>query len=181
MNPAVNDRSSNVRIPVPHRRRGEVSEKRVKTLYFDIDGTVLPVDRHEAKSRLANGALEAAIREAGFTHLVCVGNFARIAHLVMSMDVDYDPMHVLFELCCGAFADEEWFRSVTTLIRDPERRTTQIDYSGDWWYVDDLAEEYFRDAGQEAILAAHQGSRVHIPDPRSPGQDILEWLESTVS
>jgi len=153
----------------------------VKTLYFDIDGTVLPGDRHEAKSRLANGALEAAIRRAGFTHLVCVGNFARIAHLVMAMDIDYDPMHVLFELCCGAFADEEWFRSVTTLVRDPELRTTQIDYSGDWWYVDDLAKDYFRGAGQGDILAAHEGTRVHIPDPRGDGGDILDWLEMAAS
>jgi hypothetical protein len=157
-------------------KRGRIA---IKTLYFDVDGTVLPADRPGAKPRLAGGGLEAAVRRAGFVRLVCVGNFARIAHLATAVDPGYDAMHVLFDLCGGAFADEDWFRSVTTLIRDPELRTRQIDYAGDWWYVDDLAEEYFREAGQDGILAAHRGTRVHIPDPVGNGQDMLDWLSAS--
>jgi hypothetical protein len=46
----------------------------MKTLYFDIDGTVLNIGFGQPKSTLANGQLEAAVREAGFQRIICVGN-----------------------------------------------------------------------------------------------------------
>lgn len=152
----------------------------MKTLYFDVDGTVLLADQDEAKSCLANGRFEAAIRRAEFSNLVCVGNFATIAHLMRDLEIEYDELGVLFGICRGAFSDEEWFRSVTTLVANPEQRTTQIDFSGNWWYVDDLADEYFKAAGQAEILSAHLGSRIFIPNPTGDGQNVLDWLNTVV-
>ena len=68
----------------------------MKILYFDIDGTVLLTDTNKAKPCLANGRFEAGIRRAGFSNLVCVGNFARIAHAVKGMGLEYDELGVLF-------------------------------------------------------------------------------------
>ena len=150
----------------------------MKILYFDIDGTVLLTDTNKAKPCLANGRFEAGIRRAGFSNLVCVGNFARIAHAVKGMGLEYDELGVLFGICGGAFSDEKWFRSVTTLVSDPEQRTTLIDFSGNWWYMDDLANEYFHAGGQVEILSAHLGNRVLIPNPTGDGQDVLEWLNA---
>ena len=150
----------------------------MKTPYSDVDGTVVLSDQNKAKTRLANGAFEAAIRAARFSHLVCVGNFARIAHTVKAMDIQYDAMGILFGILGGAFRDEEWFRSVTTLVTDPERRTELIDFSENWWYVDDLAKEYFQAAGQTDVFATHLGGRVLIPNPTGDGQDVLDWLKT---
>lgn len=41
----------------------------MKTLYFDIDGTILPLDAPGPKPALADGALERVVREAGFERL----------------------------------------------------------------------------------------------------------------
>src|SRR5437762_3051365 len=98
-------------------------EQLMKTLYFDVDGTVLVLDRHEPKSCLIGGRLEAAIRQAGFGALICVGNFSRIARLIKEVRPEYDDLGVLLSMCGDAFSDERWFRSVTSLTLDPERRT----------------------------------------------------------
>ena len=41
----------------------------MKTLYFDIDGTILLLDQHVPKPGLANGRFEAAIRKVGFQNV----------------------------------------------------------------------------------------------------------------
>ncbi len=153
----------------------------MKTLYFDIDGTILTPDQHDVKPCLAAGRLEAAIRKAKFQKLVCVGNFARIASTLRESGVAYDELAALFSLCRGAFCDEIWFRSVTSLVANPEHRTREINFSGDWWYVDDLAAAYLRAAKQEDLLTKHQGTRILIPNPTGNGHDVIDWLDEHAS
>lgn len=152
----------------------------MKTLYFDIDGTIILREGKGPKRCLADGKLEAAIRNAQFRRLVCVGNFAKIAGLLKGGGIEYDELAALLSICCGTFTDERWFRSVTTLVAEPEHRTQHINYSDDWWYVDDLAAEYLRAANQEDVLKLHQGSRICIPDPMGNGQDVIDWLKQAV-
>jgi len=147
----------------------------MKTLYFDIDGTVLLLHEDEVKECLAEGRLEDAIRRTRFEKLVCVGNFAAIAHAVKGVDPTYDGLSILFDLCQGAFADLAWFRSVTTLVKDPERRAEHIDFGADWWYVDDLASKYLLAADKEAVMA-QEPRRICTPQPNGDGQDIIDWL-----
>ena len=148
----------------------------MKTLYFDIDGTVLLMDTDRAKQALGSGVFETAVRHAGFKRLVCVGNFGHVAHLLKAMDCNYDEMNVLFRLCDGAFTDEGWFRSVAALISDPDNRGRHIDLAEDWWYVDDLADQFLVQAGLQDVLQAQRGWRVFVPDAYGDGQDILQWL-----
>ena len=157
--------------PLPH-----------KTLYFDIDGTLLLVDQDKVKPLLARGRFERSVRNAGFTRLVCVGNFCSMLAVVKELGVvDFDNLGALAQICGGAFDDGPWFRSVTKLVATPERRAKHIEYSGDWWYVDDLADEYMADAGMDDILAQHRGNRVFIPEPNGDGEDILDWLRNVTS
>ena len=151
----------------------------MKTLYFDVDGTVLLADQDEPKPCLASGRLEAAVRRAGFLKLVCVGNFCRIAGMIKEIGVEYDELGVLLGICRGVFTDAQWFRSVASLVRDPQHRTEHIDFSSDWWYLDDLAAQYLLEANQEHVLTIHQGRRVFMPSPIGDGQDILDWLKET--
>jgi hypothetical protein len=153
----------------------------MKTLYFDIDGTVLLDDENAVKSELGDGRLEYAIREAGFDQLVCVGNYGAIAHAVKSLAPDYDELGVLFGLCRGAFRNESWLRNNVTLIENPQDRAEYIDYSADWWYVDDLARHYMEKSGRAGIYQSALGSRICEPDPKGNGSDILSWLAETVT
>ena len=148
----------------------------MKTLYFDIDGTILPANEARAKPCLEGGRLESAVRSAGFHRLVCVGNFCHIAAVMKGMGVDFDELGILLGICRGAFVDDHWFRSVTTLVSDPEDRARCIDFTGDWWYLDDLAEEYLRRANREDVLKSQLNGRVFIPDPNGDGRDVLDWL-----
>jgi hypothetical protein len=77
-------------------------------------------------------------------------------------------------LCQGAFSDLTWFRSVTTLIKDPGRRAEHIDFGSDWWYVDDLASKYLLAVDKGEVMA--QPRRICMPQPNGDGQDIIEWL-----
>jgi hypothetical protein len=149
----------------------------MKTLYFDIDGTVLLLDTDRAKLALGGGMLEAAVRRAGFEKLVCVGNFAHAARLLKAMDSNYDEIDVLFRLCDGTFTDEDWFRSVTAMVSDPDNRGRHIDLTDDWWYVDDLAAQFLVQAGRQDVLQAQRGRRAFVPDAYGHGQDILQWLK----
>ena len=65
---------------------------------------------------------------------------------------------------------------MTTLVPEPQHRARHIDFSGDWWYLDDLAADYLRAANYEDILTANLGARVFIPNPTGDGQDIVDWL-----
>lgn len=133
-------------------------EGSMKTLYFDIDGTILLNDQDAVKPELGDGGFESAVRRAGFDHLVCVGNFCAIAHAMRRALPDYDAIGVLF-------------------IEEPHHRASRIDLSIDWWYADDLAEHYMTAANQAAVFREHNGGRICVPDPVGSGQDLLEWLK----
>jgi hypothetical protein len=152
----------------------------MKTLYFDIDGTILFNEKVGVKPALGKGRFEQAVRGAGFSQLVCVGSFATIAHMLSGLDPEYDSLAVLFTICRGAFQDESWLRSQTTLVADPANRVDYIDFDGDWWYVDDLAAHYMTLAGKADAFRANLGTRICVPEPMGEGVDILSWLEDEV-
>jgi hypothetical protein len=150
----------------------------MKTLYFDIDGTILLEDRNAVKPRLGAGEFESAVRSAAFSKLVCVGNFCAVARAVRELRAEYDALGVVFHLCRGAFRDEAWFRSSTVLIEDPQRRVDAIDLAGDWWYLDDSARLYMADAGKIDVFREDVGRRICAPDPVGDGADVLGWLKT---
>lgn len=151
----------------------------MKTLYFDIDGTILLDEKNAVKAQLGGGKFEAAVREAGFSSLVCVGNFCAIAQGIKELGNEYDELGVLYGLCGGAFQDETWLRTTTVLINDPRNRADFIDYSSDWWYVDDLARYYMEITGKANIYQDNIGGRICAPSPNGDGKDVLEWLKKT--
>jgi hypothetical protein len=150
----------------------------MRQLYFDIDGTLLRLGTGVPKPALEHGAFEAAIRQAQIDSLVCVGNFCHVVELVKGFDSDYDAVGIVFSLCKGVFTDEQWFRRVTTLIADPEHRVAAIDTSGDWWYVDDLAERFCDQAGLQGLFRRQLGHRICTPQPDGTGDDVLRWAAS---
>ncbi|HBP23668.1 MAG TPA: hypothetical protein DEA08_38560 [Planctomycetes bacterium] len=150
----------------------------MRTLYFDLDGTVVTGFGGVAKTLLAEGGFERAVRAAGCSRLVCVGNAVAIFQSLARMGQDHDGIGTVFRLCQGAFLDEAWLRSVLELTPiDPHRRVEGIDRGLDWLYVDDLAEQYCRDAGAEELFSAERGRRILRCDPEGDGQDVLAWLE----
>ena len=149
----------------------------MKTLYFDIDGTVLLDNQQAVKPRLGQGEFETAIRSAGFNRMVCVGNFCRIAALAAELIPNYPKYDVLMNLCRGALLDADWVRRRTTFVEDAETRAAFIDLSGDWWYLDDLAAHYCQLAGMTKVYTANIGTRICAPAPRGDGADVLEWLQ----
>lgn len=148
----------------------------MRTLYFDIDGTVLVLDAGVPKPALAEGRLERAIRRASMDMLVCVGNFAGVVQSVRAVRPGYDGLGVLFSLCGGAFSDETWFREHVEFVSDPKLRATEVKLDTDWWYMDDQAERYFAAAGRSELFRAHRGRRILEPSPRGDGRDVLDWL-----
>lgn len=148
----------------------------MRRLYFDLDGTDLVLDTDFPKAALADGRLGRAIRDAGIDELVCVGNLVQVVHLLRDAQFEYDGLGAIFELCAGAFDDEAWFRSHTRFAADPKRRVREIDDAVDWWYVDDLAEDYAAEAGRTDWYREHLGHRILVPTPRGDGYDILRWL-----
>jgi hypothetical protein len=109
----------------------------LRTLYFDLDGTIVHADFGHVKPRLAEGRLEAAIRASGFERLVCVANMCTIVSTLAELGHEVGGHDMIFRLCQGALRDDRWFRLSTTLIPDGSRRARYIDFGGDWWWVDD--------------------------------------------
>ena len=153
----------------------------MRTLFFDLDGTVIDLERGTVKPRLAGGAFERAIRCAGFDHLVCVGNAVAILAQLEELKLRLDGHQMILELCSGAFEDRTWFTSVCSWIADPRDRATSITGLDDWWYVDDLAEHYLERAGKRSVFELHKGGRILVPDASGDGQDVLDWLEGIVN
>lgn len=150
----------------------------MRVLYFDLDGTVVTGFGGAAKALLAEGGFERAVRAAGCSRLVCVGNAVAILQSLARMGQDHDEIRTVFRLCQGAFVDEAWLRSVLELIPiDPRRRVEGIDRGLDWLYVDDLAEQYCSDAGAEELFLEQRGGRILGCDPEGDGRDVLAWLE----
>ena len=150
----------------------------MRTLYFDINGTILSGDKAAVKRQLGDGHLEEAVRRAEFTRLVCVGNFGTIAHEIKELAPDYDEIGVLFRLCRGAFRDDAWFRATTIFAADPSNRAAHIDFSEDWWYVDNLAKHYMQIAHKDEVFHSNLGHRIWMPTPDGDGRDILQWLNT---
>ena len=148
----------------------------MRLLYFDIDGTLLMLGTGDPKPALAGGRFQAEIRQAQVDRLVCVSNLCHAFHMAKEIDAGYDSLGMVFTLCKGVFADEEWFRSVTTLIADPEHRTAAIDFSSDWWYIDDMAEQFFDQAGLRNVFRDQIERRIFAPEPNGSGDDVLRWV-----
>jgi hypothetical protein len=149
----------------------------MRKLYFDIDGTILDVQTALAKPALLDGRFARAIRAAGIETLVCVGNYAGVVVEVQAMARNYDALGAILELCNGVFSDEGWFRANTRLIADPEDRAAEVNLDEDWWYVDDLAEKYFVEAGRAEVFRQQVGRRILAPTPDGDGADVLDWLD----
>ena len=140
----------------------------MKTLHFDIDGTI--VHEYQCKPALTNGAFEGAVREADFERIVCVSNAQSIIKFLDDMGQAPDGLRIIFDLCWGAFRDAVWFRQVTTLVPDPERRARFINMTGDWWYLDDLAKSFLDKEGLANVFAEEIRKRILAPEPRSDGK-----------
>jgi len=148
----------------------------VKTLYFDINGTL--TFEYACKPALAGGAFEGAVRRAGFERLVCVSNIQNTIKLLADLGRQPDGLAILFDMCWGAFSDPAWFRQVTTVVSEPDHRARFIDLSRDWWYLDDLARDYLETEGLSHLFAANAGSRILAPARTSDGAEILDWLRA---
>jgi hypothetical protein len=151
----------------------------MKTLYFDINGTV--VREYQCKPALAGGAFEQAVREAGFGSLVCMSNAQGFIKLLDEMGHVTNPLSIIFDMCWGAFRDAAWFQRVTTLVPDPDHRALYIDFATDWWYVDDLAKEYLEKEGFASLFEANVGRRILVPSPGGDGGEILRWLRNSAT
>lgn len=147
----------------------------VRTLYFDIDGTLLRGSFGAPKARLAQGAFERAVRAADVERLVCVGNVVAIVR-TLERGQRVDGHGMVLRVCQGVFEDEAWFRRVTDLVADPAARAAAIDEARDWFWVDDLAERYCVTAGRADLFRAHAGTRILVPAPDGDGGDVLRWL-----
>jgi hypothetical protein len=149
----------------------------MRTLYFDIDGTLLVGSFGAPKPALAGGVFEQLVRAAGFERLVCVGNVVAIVR-TLEKSAPVDGLGMVLRVCQGVFADERWFWRVTTLIDDPAARARTVVESGgpDWFWIDDLAAHYCEQAALGAAYREHAGTRILAPTPEGDGCDLAEWL-----
>ncbi len=74
------------------------------------------------------------------------------------------------------FPSTQWFLNRLVLCTDPDRRGWSIDTSGDWYYVDDWADEYFVAAHGTKLYEEELGRRICRADPYSDGSDVLTWI-----
>ena len=151
-----------------------------KFLYFAIDGTILDGSTKAVKKNLQNGVLELKIREANFENTFCVGNVNNIFKGLEQMGQHVENAEIVFTLCFNAFTNFDWFINTVCCSKNPDQEINQIDFTADWWYMDDLAERYLKKIGKNDILKEEKGKRILIPDPVGNGQDIITWFESMV-
>lgn len=149
----------------------------MRTLYFDIDGTLLLGSFGAPKPALAAGAFERLVRAAGFERLVCVGNVVNIVR-TLEKSRPVDGLAMVLRVCQGVFEDEAWFRRVTTLVDDPAARARAVLGSSglDWFWIDDLAAHYCEQADLAAAYREHVGTRILVPTPDGDGRDLAGWL-----
>lgn len=82
---------------------------------------------------------------------------------------EVDGHDMIFRLCQGAFCDDAWFRSSTTLIPNGSRRARYIDFGGDWWWDDRAL--FFLDREELSHHAVHQrGRRLAVTHPTTIGR-----------
>jgi hypothetical protein len=149
----------------------------MRSLYFDIDGTLLDINSGKPKTALANGAFEKLVRRSGLDRLVCTGQFIDVIRDAAEFGGSYDGMGALFRVCRGVFLDETWFRDNVLLVQDPTNRAGEVDFTEDWWYVDDMAEYYFGLVRLNSTFAKHVGRRILVPSSDGDGEDITNWFE----
>ena len=149
----------------------------MRTLYFDLDGTLIGQRTGRPKPALVGGRFEDAVRGAAFETIVCVGSFVGVIHELASVRRDYDGPGAILDLCAGTFRDAAWFRRALRLVGDPWNRAAEIPLDGDWWYVDDLAQAFLSRAGRDDVFRAELGRRICAPQPDGDGSDILTWLD----
>ena len=149
----------------------------MRRMYFDIDGSLLVGDTGEPKAALAKGAFERALRRSGFQQLICVGNFVDAGRAAREINPQYDILGAIFDICGGVFSDEDWFRANTLLTRDSYYRAVEVDLAADWWYLDDLAEYYFKMAYREDVFEANAGVRIFVPAAEGDGEDVMDWID----
>lgn len=148
----------------------------LKILYFDIDGSILRDS--QPKPALADGRFEKTVRNAGFEQLVCVGNLIKIIQFLESQGEAPDGLKMVFDSCRGTIQDEAWYRSITTLVSDPRHRARHLDFTSDWWYLDDMAKWFMDQDGFEELYKEHLGLRIFAPDETGDGSHVLKWLET---
>jgi hypothetical protein len=146
----------------------------MKILYFDIDGTILRDSR--PKPALAHGALERAVKTAGFARLVCVSNVITTIQFMKELGQEIDGLGVVFDVCRRTIHDPAWFRSITKLVSDPEHRARCIDFEADWWYLDDMARWYMEQDHLSEVYEENLGVRLFVPNQDGDGSNVLHWL-----
>jgi hypothetical protein len=148
-----------------------------RLLYFDIDGTILDKSSKAVKKNLQDGQLELKIREANFDKIYCVGNVNDIFQGLDKMGQHVDSVEIVYTLCFDAFTDFDWFMNYVCCTKNPDQRIKQIQFSEDWWYMDEMAGHYLKKGGKSEILKRQQGNRILIPKPNGDGEDIINWFE----
>lgn len=149
-----------------------------KSLYFAIDGTILDKSTKAVKKNLQNGQLELRIRNADFNKLFCIGNVNKIFNGLEQMGQHVDSVEIVYTLCFDAFTDFDWFVSSVCCTKKSDKWINQIDFSGNWWYMDILAEQYLKNNGKNELFKQQKGNRILIPNDSGDGNDIITWLDS---
>jgi hypothetical protein len=155
-----------------------MTQLKKKLLYFDIDKTILAGSTRAVKKNLQNGQLELKIKENNFDKIFCVGNVNKIFNGLEEMGQHVESVEIIYTLCFDAFTDFEWFLSNVCCTKESEHRIKQIQFTQDWWYMDSLADKYFKKVGKNEILNRQEGKRILIPTPEGDGQDILNWFDT---
>jgi hypothetical protein len=147
-------------------------------LYFGIDGTILDKSTKAVKKNLQNGQLELKIKNANFDKIICIGIIDKIFNGLRQMGQHVDSVEIIYTLCFDAFTDFDWFINMVVYTKNNDQRIKQIDFAGDWWYMDNSAEKHFRSVGKNEIYKQQNGNRILIPNPVGDGQDIISWFET---
>jgi len=148
----------------------------MRILYFDIDGTILRDST--PKPALADGAFEQAVQDAGFDQLVCVSNVITTVQFMEKLGQEIDGLGVVFDVCRGTIQDAAWFRSMTTLVSDPEHRARCIDFTADWWYLDDMARWFMEQDEFNEVYEENLGMRIFSPNHNGDSINVLNWLQN---
>ena len=146
----------------------------MKSLYFDIDGTILRDST--PKPALADGAFERAVQQAGFEQLVCVSNVITTIQFMEKLGQEIDGLGIVFDVCRGTIRGRTWLRNMTTLVSDPEHRARCIDFAADWWYLDDMARWYMQQDQLSEVYQENLGVRIFVPNQDGDGSNVLNWV-----
>ncbi|WP_419535809.1 hypothetical protein [Endozoicomonas sp.] len=149
-------------------------------LYFDIDGVLLNYD-DEPKTMLLDGRLQTRLKALNLDRLVCVSGWSDI----VNSDVPPKPQSIqkerIYDLLKAIFTDRAWFLYRLQLQYNTDQRCQYINLTGNWFYMDDWADQFFTDAYGSKAYSQHLGQRVLLVDPHAAGEDILSWLDTRVA